>query len=139
MAKILVVEDDVVTQKLVVAILEQQGHYAFVSPNGRHALETLQVNKFDLMVTDVMMPELDGRALIEAVRNIPRLTGMPIIIISAVIKSSEVMDLLEQGATYFIAKPLEKEDLLEYVNLSLEEVACRNKRKASARAREGVQ
>ncbi len=122
MIKILVVEDDVVTQKLVVAILEKEGYSAFVSPNGRHALEALQVNHFDLMITDVMMPELDGRTLITALRKYPRLVDMPVIIISAVIKASDVMELLEHGATYFVPKPLSREDLLEYVNLSLEEI-----------------
>ena len=125
MIKILVVEDDVVTQKLVVAILEKEGHTAFVSPNGRHALEALQVNHFDLMITDVMMPELDGRTLIAALRKYPRLVDMPVIIISAVIKASDVMELLEHGATYFVPKSLSREDLLEYVNLSLEEIRRR--------------
>jgi CheY-like chemotaxis protein len=128
MAKILIVEDDVTTQKLVLAILERNGHCGFVSPNGRHALESLQVNKFDLMITDVMMPELDGRGLIEAVRRTPHLDEISIIM-SAVIKASDVADLLESGASYFIAKPLDKADLLEYVDLSLADKACREKRK----------
>lgn len=121
--KILVVEDDVVTQKLAVAILEKAGHTAFVSPNGRHALEALQVNQFDILITDVMMPEIDGRTLISALRKYPRLVGMPVIIISAVIKAGDVMDLLEHGATYFIPKPFGRKELLEYVNLCQEEMA----------------
>lgn len=130
MGKILVVEDDLVTQKLVSAMLEKKGHSTFVSPNGRHAMESLQVNYFDLIITDVMMPELDGRELIEAIRKYPRLSNMPVIIISAVIRASDVMELLKHGATYFIPKPLSKEQVLEYVDLSLEELRQKKARQA---------
>ncbi|NCD33964.1 MAG: response regulator [Spartobacteria bacterium] len=131
MAKILVAEDDVITQKLILAILEKDGHVAFISPNGRHALETLQVNPFDLLITDVMMPELDGRSLIEAMHKHPRLKNIPVIIISAVIKASDVMDLLEHGATFFVPKPLHRADLLEYTNLAVEQASCTAKEKAA--------
>ena len=129
MNKILIVEDDMITQKLLSRMLETQGYPTFVSPNGRHALEALQVNSVDLIITDVMMPELDGRELISAIRKYSRLASIPVIIISAVIRASDVMELLKQGATYFIPKPLSKADVLEYVNLSLEEVAGRKKAK----------
>ncbi|MDD2237726.1 MAG: response regulator, partial [Kiritimatiellae bacterium] len=97
----------------------------FVSPNGRHALESLQVNQFDLLITDVMMPEIDGRTLISALRKYPRLVDMPVIIISAVIKASDVMELLEHGATYFVPKPFSRKGLLEYVDLSEEDIKRR--------------
>ena len=83
MIKILVVEDDVVTQKLVVAILEKEGYSAFVSPNGRHALEALQVNHFDLMITDVMMPELDGFSVMDILQKEKTTRDIPIIVITA--------------------------------------------------------
>lgn len=132
MAKILVVEDDVVTQKLTEAILIKEGHHAVVSPNGRHALETLQVNTFDVVITDVMMPELDGRGLIEAIRKHPTLKELPIVIISAVIKLSDITDLMKVGTTYFVPKPFERKEIMEYVNLSLAEKNLgRRKKKGS--------
>ncbi len=138
MAKILVVEDDVVTQKLTVAILEKSNHFAVVSPNGRHALETLQVNSFDIIITDVMMPELGGRGLIEAIRKHPSpvLSNIPIIIISAVIKLSDIMDLMEVGTAYFVPKPFDCESIMEYVNLSLAELE--NRRKKTTKLKKGV-
>jgi len=129
MAKILIVEDDVVTQKLTASIMEKEGHYAVVSPNGRHAMETLQVNTFDLIITDVMMPELDGRGLIEAIRKHPKLKDLPVIIISAVIKLSDIMDLMKVGTTYFVPKPFERSSIMEYVNLSLAEQKLGHRRK----------
>ncbi len=118
-AKILLAEDDLVTQKLIAVILEKEGHTVFISPNGRHALESLQVNEFDLLVTDVMMPELDGLGLVSALKKHPRMQKIPVIIISAVISASDVMEMLEEGAAYFIPKPISRKELLKYIESCL--------------------
>ncbi|HBE95469.1 MAG TPA: response regulator [Desulfovibrio sp.] len=119
MAKILIAEDDRISQKFAAGLVENEGHTAFVSPNGRHAYEALKVNSFDLLLTDIMMPEMDGRQLILALRGDAALRRMPVIIMSAVVGVGEIAELLKTGATFFLAKPLSAEDLREYLRRGL--------------------
>jgi CheY-like chemotaxis protein len=120
MAKILIAEDDRISQKLAVKIVEEMGHTAFVSPHGKHAYEALTAcNEFDLLLTDIMMPEMDGQQLIKTLRGDQQFTGFPIIIMSAVVGMSEISNLLKLGATLFLAKPLERKELQAYVNRCL--------------------
>ncbi len=119
MAKILIAEDDRVSQRLAASLVENQGHAAFISPNGRHAYEALKVNAFDLLLTDIMMPEMDGRQLILALRGDAVLHRMPVIIMSAVVGVGEISELLKTGATFFLAKPLSAADLGEYLRRGL--------------------
>lgn len=109
MKKILIAEDDTITQKLIATIVEKMGYTAFTSPNGRHAYETLQVNDdFSLLITDIMMPEMDGKELIHAVRKDPVYNAIPIIIMSAFVGVKEISNFLESGATVFQPKPIDK-------------------------------
>ncbi|MCM0755062.1 response regulator [Desulfovibrio aminophilus] len=119
MAKILIAEDDRISQRLAARLVEDMGHTAFVSPNGRHAYDALRVNDFQLLLTDIMMPEMDGRQLILALREDTALRGLPVIIMSAVVGVKEIAGLLEAGATFFLAKPLAAGDLREYIRRAL--------------------
>ncbi len=120
MTKILIAEDDATAQKIMVEYVERMGHVAFVSPNGRHAYETLLAcNDIELLVSDIMMPEMDGRQLIKTIKGNSKLSDLPIIIISAVIGVSDISDLLELGANFFLQKPMKREDFEEYLNRCL--------------------
>ncbi|MBN1979983.1 MAG: response regulator [Chitinivibrionales bacterium] len=117
MIKILVAEDDLISQKTASAYIEKMGHVAFISPNGKHAFEALCVNDdIKILVTDFMMPKMDGRKLIKTVRSEPKFSAMPIIIMSGIIGVNEISDLLEIGATFFIPKPLKRVDFEQYIN-----------------------
>ena len=112
MAKILIAEDEYVTQKKVAKVLENMGHIVFVSPNGKHALETLMVNDgFQLLITDMMMPEMDGRQLVEALRGEEKLKNLPIILMSGYVSVNEIKGLLSMGVTYFLPKPIKNNEL----------------------------
>lgn len=116
MKRILIAEDDRISQRLAKTIVESFGHTAFVSPNGKHAYEALKAeNSFDLLITDIMMPEMDGRQLIQTLRGDTELREMPVIIMSAVVGVSDISSLLELGATRFLAKPLIQEELQESI------------------------
>lgn len=120
MAKILVAEDDPSSQLLAVQIVEDMGHTAFVSPNGKHAHETLKVNKdISLLLTDLMMPEMSGQELIKTLRGDIDFMELPIIIMSAVASIGEISDMLKIGATLFMAKPLDHEELQGYITRCL--------------------
>ncbi len=117
MAKILIAEDDTVSQKMAKKIVEKSGHTVFISPNGRHAFETLKANMdFKMLITDYVMPEMDGRELVIAVRNELKYQKLPIILMSAYITVKEISDLLAKGATAFQAKPLNEKEFIETVN-----------------------
>lgn len=118
MLNILVAEDDPTTQMLCHEMIIELGHQCFVSPDGAHALTALltQANSFDVLLTDYMMPELDGSELIKKVRENRLTQGIPIIIMSAVISTKEISHLLKSGATYFLPKPFSMEQLQEYLN-----------------------
>lgn len=120
MAKILIAEDDRISQKLAVKIVEEMGHQAYVSPHGKHAYEALMAsNDFDMLMTDIMMPEMDGRQLIQTLRGDQQFADFPIIIMSAVVGVSEISNLLKLGATLFLAKPLDRKEIQEYIERCL--------------------
>ncbi|WP_272700366.1 response regulator [Desulfovibrio sp. Fe33] len=120
MAKILIAEDDRISRKLAVKIVEELGHTAFVSPHGKHAYETLMAgNDIDLLLTDIMMPEMDGRQLIQTLRGDQRFHDLPIVIMSAVVGINDISNLLKLGATLFLAKPLQREELRDYITRCL--------------------
>lgn len=116
MKRILIAEDDRISQRLAKIMVEALGHVAFVSPNGKHAYEALKAeNGFDLLLTDIMMPEMDGRQLIQTLRGDTALRDLPVIIMSAVVGVNDIATLLDLGATRFLAKPLIQEELQESI------------------------
>lgn len=117
MAKVLIAEDDRISQKLAAKIVEEMGHTAFISPHGKHAYETLiAANDFDVLLTDIMMPEMDGQQLIKTLRGDQQFEDLPIIIMSAVVGINDISNLLKLGATLFLAKPLDKGELQGYLS-----------------------
>jgi len=116
MPKLLIVEDDPVMRKLLakaVANLVVDAHY---TSDGLYALDALRCNSdYDLIITDISMPILDGRTLINLVRQDPRFDHIPIIIMSGVVGMSEIADLLDSGADRFIPKPFKMDVVLEDV------------------------
>ncbi|MGE4219357.1 MAG: response regulator [Alphaproteobacteria bacterium] len=83
MARILIVEDEYLIAAAAEAALDAAGHRAVVASDGRAALEWLRDNLPDLIVTDYMMPRMDGGKLVAAVRADPRLAHVPIVMVTA--------------------------------------------------------
>ena len=116
MKKILIVDDDQPTRLILVHIVESMGHVAFQCPDGKHALETLKSNSdIAMVITDMSMPRMDGRKLIEAVQSEERWNALPILIMSAVVGVKEISDLLKAGARAFLKKPVRGEEIREYI------------------------
>ena len=121
MQKVLIVEDEKSIRSTISMILEDMGLYVTQSPNGRHALETLKINDdFSLIITDMVMPEMDGRELIQAIHEDDSIENIPILIISGYVGMKEISDLLRMGATMFIPKPLKSDELREGVERCLD-------------------
>lgn len=124
MAKILIVEDDPVMRDLLAMALEPLGAELHRCSDGIHALDALRCNEdFDLIITDISMPVLDGRQLISTLAQDETLPNLPILIMSGVVGVNEIADLLDLGATKFISKPFNIQTLLDDVESCLEQVA----------------
>ncbi|MCB0318661.1 MAG: response regulator [Bdellovibrionales bacterium] len=115
--KILIAEDDKVTLTLLSKTIEKHGFIAIQCSDGKRAWDTLKDNSdIDLLITDMKMPNLAGDELIKLVNEDEKLSGLPIIIISGVVKLSEIKHILDSGASRFLPKPINTEELIEYIN-----------------------
>ena len=116
MIRILIAEDDATTRLKMVGLARKLGHEVIQSSNGRRAWELLDDNPdIGMLITDVVMPEMDGKALISMLRADSRFGSLPVLIVSHQVGVREVADYLENGATAFLRKPLEREELIEYI------------------------
>jgi len=116
MAKILVAEDEANIRELFASVIEKMGHTVIRSPDGRLAWDILQSNPdIRLVLCDIAMPVLDGRELIRLVRGRPEFASLPIVAVSGVIRAREIANLLERGASCFLAKPVDLQELRELI------------------------
>ena len=103
--RVLLVEDALVHQKLATNLLQRQGHFVTVSPNGKEAVDLLESQPFDLVLMDVDMPVMDGLAATSAIRQRESKHGGHTAIV-AVTSSSGPEECLAAGMDAYIAKPL---------------------------------
>jgi len=103
MATILVVDDEFGIGELLEALLQDDGHRVLTAMNGRHALERMAEAKPDLVISDLMMPVMDGGALLRAMRDTAEFRETPFMLMCALPESS-VTDRIE-GYDAFLRKP----------------------------------
>ncbi len=114
---LLLTEDNVVNQKLAARLLEKRGHNVVVAGNGREALAAMQKEKFDVVLMDVQMPEMDGIEATKMIRKLEQTSGshVPIVAMTAHAMKGDRERCLEVGMDGYISKPLQPTDLLEVV------------------------
>src|SRR5690606_18496936 len=106
--RILVAEDDARNIFALTSLIEPRGAAVEIARNGREALAKLErEGPFDLVLMDVMMPEMDGIAAMEAIRRQPEWRGLPIIALTAKAMKADQERCLAAGANDYLAKPLE--------------------------------
>lgn len=113
MLTILVVEDEFGAADVLMTALEDEGYRVVVAANGRQGMERIAEVRPDLIISDYMMPIMDGAAMARAVRDDPDLRDIPIIITSAVAEAQ--VRLRFAGFNAFLRKPFRVHDLLELV------------------------
>jgi DNA-binding response OmpR family regulator len=118
--RILVVDDDENILNLEKTILEQKGFQVTRARSGAEALEELKAGAFDLVLLDVMMPELDGFAVCRKIKEDPRLKDLPVIFLTAKGGGEALAEGFESGAIMYINKPFTANKLLTIVNTMLE-------------------
>jgi DNA-binding response OmpR family regulator len=121
MAKqILVVDDDENILNLEKTILEQKGFDVIGAAGGAEALTLLGQRTFDLVLLDVMMPEVDGFTVCRKIKEDPRLKDVPVIFLTAKGGGEALAEGFESGAVMYINKPFTANKLLTIVNTMLE-------------------
>lgn len=114
--KILIIEDQATMRRNVALMLQLEGHDALTAANGVEGLETALRERPDLILCDVMMPEMDGHAVLRSLRDNNELKHTPFIFLTAKGDRNDVREGLGLGADAFLTKPIAREDLLAAVN-----------------------
>ena len=116
--KVLVVEDNADEANLIKMILEPEGYEVTLASNGNEGLEKVESASPDLIILDVMMPELDGFATCSKLKASPEHSGIPVILLTAVaqrITKYPLDGVLRAEADQYLEKPVKPEELLETV------------------------
>jgi signal transduction histidine kinase/HAMP domain-containing protein/CheY-like chemotaxis protein len=111
--KVLIVDDDLRNAFAISSILELYGMTVLHAPDGQTGIEMLRANPgIDIVLMDVMMPELDGYATTGAIREIPELVGLPVIAVTARAMHGDRDKSLASGANDYVTKPVDTDELL---------------------------
>ena len=116
---ILVVDDDQNILALIKTILSQKDFRVSTALNGEIAVSLLQKEKFDAIITDAMMPQMDGSALAQTVKNDPKYKNLPIIMMTASKEPNMVKKSFSAGCVLFLPKPFTAASLLSLIQLVL--------------------
>lgn len=113
--RVLLVEDNLVNQRLATRMLEKRGHRVAVAANGREALETLGKETFDLVLMDVQMPEMDGIEAVKAIRQkeIGTERHLPVVALTAHAMKGDQEKCLLAGMDDYLSKPIRPQELDE--------------------------
>ena len=120
--KLLLIDDDPNLILLVKDYLEFRGYNVVTAENGREALEVLDQNIPDMIICDVMMPEMDGYSLVKHIRQEPQTNTIPVLFLSAKGQSQDRVKGLNEGADVYMVKPFEPEELVAQVESSLKQI-----------------
>ena len=134
--RILVVDDVEMNRDLLSRRLRQQSHTVVTADNGREALEKIRAEPFDLVLLDIMMPEMDGYQVLAELQGDPALKHIPVIMISAVSEMESVVRCVEMGATDYLPKPFNAVLLKARVGATLEKKRLRDKERLYAQSLE---
>lgn len=125
--RLLVVDDDASNRDVLERRLKRQGYAVDTAENGRQALEMLRERTFDLVLLDIMMPEMDGFEVLKRLKADDRLQNIPIIMISAMSEVDSAVRCIELGAEDFLPKPFDP------ILLKARTVACLDRKRAHDR------
>ena len=137
--RILVVDDQPANREVLVKRLNRQGHQTAQAESGRLALEILARSPFDLVLLDVMMPDIDGYTALGRIKADPALRHIPVIMISALDEIETVVRCIEAGAEDFLPKPFSPTLLRARIGASLEKKTFRDQEQAYLRQIEETQ
>jgi class 3 adenylate cyclase len=123
---VLVVDDIEMNRDMLCALLEADGHKATVAENGRLGLEAIKAKPYDLVLLDVMMPEMNGYQVLEHLKSDPSLRHIPVIVLSALDEIGSVVRCIELGAEDYLPKPFDPVLLRARIGACLEKKHLRD-------------
>ena len=116
-ARVLVVDDETPVRTMMAAALERQGYTVELANGGREALAAMEMNTFNLVLTDIVMQDIDGIALLDRIHALQ--PYLPVVMVTAVHDISVAIDSMRRGAYDYLLKPFEREHLLSTVERAL--------------------
>ena len=119
MAKVLIVDDDYETATLLSGIVQSNGHVASTINESRGAIKFAEDFQPDLILLDIMMPEINGITLCKLIRSNTLLSTVPVMMVSALSDEGTKRDSMNAGATGFISKPIRMKDFAKQINAAL--------------------
>jgi CheY-like chemotaxis protein len=119
---ILVVDDEPAIGVVMGIILKLHGYAVYRAQNVAQAYEYLEDNKPDLIVSDIMMPGIDGLTMIRQIKSKPELADIPTVVLSALAAEQDRVDALNAGASAFLAKPFTASELKDTVEPLLADI-----------------
>ena len=128
MKKVLVIEDNTEILDNISELLELSNYRVFTALNGKLGVESALANNPDLIICDIMMPELDGYGVLHIVHNHPDLQHIPFIFLTAKTEQAEIRKGMSMGADDYILKPFDTTDLLNAVESRLKKAQLAIKR-----------
>jgi DNA-binding response OmpR family regulator len=114
--RILVIEDDTHAREMVARLLTKNGYDVKEAENGLEALRALETFQAQLIIADVIMPELDGLTFVKALKNRRETKAIPVIFLTAKSDPLSMIEGINVGAKFYITKPFQIEDVLSKVN-----------------------
>ena len=118
-AKVLVIDDDPVIVELLRVNFEIENFEVVTAGDGREGLEKAKTENPDVVLSDIMMPRLDGLELVSLLREDARTRNLPVILLSAKAQNAEVQQGLDMGADDYVTKPFDPLELIDRVNAVL--------------------
>ena len=109
--KVLIAEDDKDSRELLSWLLQKLGYQVTTAANGKEAWDTFRKGRFRIVISDVLMPEIDGLELCRRIRSHKQSKYTYIIIITALIGKKDYLEGMEAGADDFVTKPFEPDEL----------------------------
>lgn len=126
-ARLLVIDDNEINCEVIQHMLEETGYEVETTLSGRNGLERLRTRRFDLLLLDMMMPEMSGEDVIRTLRTDADLRDIPVILITARASDSDRIFGLSLGADDYLAKPLNADELIFRVKNTLDRLEMQRK------------
>ena len=123
---VLIVDDNENNRDVLERRIVRQGHAVQTAANGREALDLIRANEYDLILLDIMMPEMNGYQVLERVKQDPEYRNLPIIVISAIDDVESIVRCIKLGAEDYLPKPFNPEILKARITASLEKKRLRD-------------
>ena len=115
--KVLIVDDNLDSITILRSILETNGYAVQSAQSGREALDLLKTNRPDVILLDVMMPEMSGLEVLERIKSAHETSKIPVIMVTAKMQDEDVLVGYQYGADYYITKPCTAKQLLYGIGL----------------------